>query len=62
MLLETKVELKLVKAEITIPWIQLQANKAKARVKPHVALSFQTCPSLSYAIWLCELPIGDISI
>jgi len=49
MLLETKVEIKLVKVE-TIPWIQLEVNKTKSKVKLEVGLSIQACPLLGYAI------------
>jgi hypothetical protein len=49
MLLETKVEIKLVKVE-TIPWIQLEVNKTKSKVKLEVGLSIQACPLFSYAI------------
>jgi hypothetical protein len=38
MLLETKVEIKLVKLE-TILWIQLEVNKAESNVKLKVGLS-----------------------
>jgi hypothetical protein len=38
MLLETKVEIKLVKLE-TIPWIQLEVNKVESNVKLKVGLS-----------------------
>jgi hypothetical protein len=43
------VEIKLVKVE-TIPWIQLEVNKTKSKVKLEVGLSIQACPLLSYAI------------
>jgi hypothetical protein len=49
MLLEIKVEIKLVKVE-TIPWIQLEVNKAKSKVELEVGLSIQACPLLGYAI------------
>jgi hypothetical protein len=54
------MEIRLVKVE-TIPWIQLEVNKAKSKVNLEVGLYIQACPLLGYAIELCELYLGRSS-
>jgi hypothetical protein len=67
MLLETKVEIKLVKVK-TIPWIQLEVNKAKSKVKLEVkrlfkhALCWAMPSSYVNSIWVMVLAIGDLNL